>query len=69
MNLASENVLVRQCLVLQDFWATGLDVNLAVTVMVSVGCCLLMDTIQGPGCGLWLIFLGLFRERARAQNC
>ena len=42
-----QNVLLRQCLVLQDFLASGLDVNLAVTMMVSVGCCLLMDTAKG----------------------
>ena len=47
--------------------ASGFLVNLAMTVMVSVGCCILMVMAQGPSCGLWLIFPGLFRERARAQ--
>lgn len=48
INPASENALLRQCLGLRNFLASGLDVDLAVTVMVSVGCCLLTDTTKGP---------------------
>ena len=60
---------IRECIAKAISGASGFLVNLAVTVMVSVGCCILMDTAQGPSRGLQLIFPGLFRERARAQYC
>ena len=60
---------IRECIAKAISGASGFLVNLAVTVMVSVGCCLLMDMAQGPSHELQLTFPGLFRDRARAQNC